>query len=966
MVETQRTGEVNTCVTCGRALAGSGLCPVCSTDRLPEFQLDELAEASIDAALESLSPLEVTQVTPAPFDLGAPYTGRREAKGKLTQALERTRSQGKLTFAVLVGEPGMGKSSTIGELARTIADRYPDTRLLVGASDGSGILYQLFSQLLSARFGVVPSEPVEEARDKVISGVGEVMPAARVTETAHLIAHLMRIPFPDSPVIAPLADAPQQLEARTFLALRRFLAADAEAGPLVLCFENLELAEPESINLLHYLVAGLTNSPVVILGTARDSLYERHPSFGDLDVALERIDLGPLDDQEIEELMKQLCRPLDAVPSALTDHARKLGGSPRALYELVRYLLESDIIVRSPAGTWQIDQAALAKSVLPDSHEDLVAERVRVMPKARREVLEMSAVIGETFWMDGIIALIRARELEPQGAPSMVPRPGGERTQSGVRALRDPDGPTLAQIAAAGDKTRTLAAESISWLVEHEWIVEVDASSEPGEREYRFAYPYLWSTVYDGIDGDRRQSYHRVVAQYLELRPEGRAALAQEDVARHLELAGDASAAAARYRRAADFARRSFFNDRAIRLYSQALICLGDADLAARIHLWHDLGSVYELKGDHEAALGGFERMLRLSWVCASRTKAAVAFNKMGRVWRRKGDLKLALEYLERGLELFVQADDHRGIAGSLDDIGSVLYLLGRYDEAYEKVTQGLQRRGRGGDKRSIAHSLSNLGNIQKDRGRTQEAYNCHNEALDNRRAVGDRAGVVASLNNLAVLAFERGDTTAARQGWEQALGEAEDIGALPLQALCLVNLGELALAEQRVEEARRRLDEGLDIAKEVDDRRLEVEATRNLAILEHGSGELSRARQLAQRAYQIAASAGLKESEGRALLTLGQVFVGGSVEFDEELTIERPRPGEAPMADNYFGRGIELLREIGNASELARGLEAYGRYKLDHDDRDRGLELLREALTIFERLGMPDKTELRRTLSAS
>ena len=65
------------------------------------------------------------------------------------------------------------------------------------------------------------------------------------------------------------------------------------------------------------------------------------------------------------------------------------------------------------------------------------------------------------------------------------------------------------------------------------------------------------------------------------------------------------TAVRARYRRAADFARRSFFNDRAIRLYSQALICLGDADLAARIHLWHDLGSVYELKGDHEAALGG-------------------------------------------------------------------------------------------------------------------------------------------------------------------------------------------------------------------------------------------------------------------------------------------------------------------------------------------------------------------------
>ncbi len=76
-------------------------------------------------------------------------------------------------------------------------------------------------------------------------------------------------------------------------------------------------------------------------------------------------------------------------------------------------------------------------------------------------------------------------------------------------------------------------------------------------------------------------------------------------------------------------------------------------------------------------ALGALERMLRLAWVCASRSKAAAAFNKMGRVWRRKGDLKLALEYLNRGLELFRAAGDQRGIAGSLDDIGKSLLMLG-------------------------------------------------------------------------------------------------------------------------------------------------------------------------------------------------------------------------------------------------------------------------------------------------
>src|SRR5262249_26639070 len=201
-------------------------------------------------------------------------------------------------------------------------------------------------------------------------------------------------------------------------------------------------------------------------------------------------------------------------------------------------------------------------------------------------------------------------------------------------------------------------------LVENDWLVDSE-SSIPGEREYRFAYPQLWEAVRVGLADETRRRYHKLLAGWLELRPEARGEDAQEEIGRHLEAAGAADAAAASYRRSADAARARYFNDKAIRLYGRALACLGRGNLAARIHLWHDLGSVYELKGDFEAALGAFERMLRLTWVVSSRTKAAVAFNKMGRVWRRKGDLKLALEYLERGQELFEQAGDARGVAAS-------------------------------------------------------------------------------------------------------------------------------------------------------------------------------------------------------------------------------------------------------------------------------------------------------------
>jgi tetratricopeptide (TPR) repeat protein len=722
-------------------------------------------------------------------------------------------------------------------------------------------------------------------------------------------------------VVTPLLESPQRLEARLFMALKRMLTAEAEKRPVVLIIENLELCGNDTINFLQYLAAGMRDQPVAILATATQGMYERHPAFGDGEVAPTKIELGALTASECEQLLKELCKQLPTVPQRLVDHVKTLGGSPRAIHELVRLLLESDVIVREGV-MWRVDAERIATFELPRTYEQLVAARMRVMEPAERRVLEMAATVGETSWLDAIIALER-----------------------GSAGITDPDGPTLAQIAASGDHSRQLVVAAVGKLVEREWLVEVPQSSVAGERELRFAYPNLWQIVHMGTEDARRRAYHAMVARWLELHPEGRSPAAQEQVGRHLALAGDAREAATRYRRSAEAARAEFQNERAIRLYDRALACIGDHDVAARIHLWHDLGSIYELIGDFEAALGAFERMLRLSWVAASRTKAAVAFNKMGRVWRRRGDLKLALEYLERGLELFRGASDARGIAGSLDDIGKTLQMLGRYDEAHAKITEALQRRGKRGDKRAIATSLSRLGDVQQDRGNYENAYTCHKEALELREQAGDRWGQVVSQNNLAALAFELGDQAEARAGWLAALPEAEGIGALPLAALILTNLGELALAENKLDEARSRLEQALEIIEDVEDRGLESECCRHLARLEKAQGQLGAARELAERALDVAKKAGLREKEAQAYLTLGDVLSESLYDAADE--------GGAMDAAVAYGKAIDVLRAIGNDAALGKALAAFGRYKAETGDLGAGKDMLRDAIALFARLGL-------------
>ncbi len=926
------------CVACGAAVADDvELCESCRTEGVPAALGAELV-ASDDDETELLDDHDVIE-EPARYPEATRFVGRRAQLERL-HALVADAAHGEVAFVALVGPAGVGKTRLVAELGRALSAK--GTRVLSAAAGGPGAPpFAAFERLLRQRLGLPESMAPELARARLAAAVAELVPGARSLEVTHLLAQLLRVPYPDSPIVGPLAETPSQLEARTFIALRRLIAADAARTPLFIAIDDVERASPETINLVHYLAAGLASSPLTILCVARPSLFDTHPTFGEGDAPLTRLELGPLDETEAGELFAELCRPAGPPPDALMRHARqRMGGVPRALNELMRYLLELGAVAHHDGpdgGAWRFDADRLAAATLPDDLEAVVAARLRVMAAGERDLLEKAAACGEAFWLDAVVMLVRAAAV-----------------YSSVDAGADPDGPTLGEVAAAGDRTRAEVQAALAELGRRGLVVEQAHSSIPGEREYRFAYPPWWDVVYGGIAGDARSRYHKLVAQWLELRPTGRGEEEQEEIGRHLERAGDGDGAALRYRRAADAARARYYNDKAVRLYDAALNCLGQGDLASRIHLWHDLGSVFQLKGDFDAALTAFERMLRLAWVVASRTKAAVAFNKMGRIYRQKGELALALEYLERGLELFEQAGDTRGIAGSLDDVGQVLWLLARYDEALDRSAHALETRRRLGDRRAIAVSLVNIGNIERHRGLFDEAEACYQEALELRRALGDLPGIAECDNVRGVLAFQRGDLDGAHKIWEAALAEAERIGNLPLSALLLSQLGEAARLSGHRTEARTRFDAALALARDLDDKRILSQTERHLGLLHLEDGDNALALEHCDHALSLADAAGIRVDVGRALIALGQVHA--ATLFDDT-------GHGAERARDYFSRGVELFREIGNEAELAAGLERFGKYCIERGDVDEGKKLLTEAEAIFRKLGMRAGDALRRVI---
>src|SRR5262249_54936720 len=120
--------------------------------------------------------------------------------------------------------------------------------------------------------------------------------------------------------------------------------------------------------------------------------------------------------------------------------------------------------------------------------------------------------------------------------------------------------------------------------------------------------------------------------------------------------------------------------------------------------------------------------------------------------------------------------------------------------------------------------------------------------------------------------------------------------------------------------------------------------AARGLGLLELELGNAPRAQELCAKALDIAEMAGLRDHVGRALLALAEIH-SATLFDDGRDTIQR--------AEEFYRRGVTIFRELGNESELARGLERFGRYKLERGDTPGGRSLLEEAQAIFSRIGV-------------
>jgi class 3 adenylate cyclase/DNA-binding CsgD family transcriptional regulator len=592
-----------------------------------------------------------------------PFVGRT---GELALLAERLAAAvaGQGSVVLLLGEPGIGKTRLLEELAATA--RTQGVPLLWGRCyEGEGApAYWPWVQVARAYVSAHDAETLRRQMGPGAADIAQVVPEVRQA-------------LPDLPVPPPLE--PEQARFRLFDSVAHFLKSATAEQPLVIALDDLHWADKPSLLLLQFLARELAGTRLLLLGAYRDVELDRQHPLAETIAALrrerlhERIPLRGLAAEEVTALVR------DAAGTELDDAGRRLAaalhaeteGNPFFVQEVLRHLEESGrMIVRD--GRWVHVSADIGALGLPEGVREVIGRRLSRLSETCNGALSVAAVIGREF---DLTTLGRAG----RGSPAALPE--------------DPD-----------DLLEVLSEAEAARLID-------EAPRAPGR--YRFAHALIRETLYEELSTARRVRLHRRVGEALEQQHRAHPEQHLAELAHHFAEAapgGDLDKAVGYARRAADHAAAQYAYEDAARLYEIALQLLDltdQADERQACEVLLALGEMQLAAGDSAAAQASAQRVIEAG--------------------RRMGDAELvaraALLSLGAGEDWF-RPDEGRGqlmeetlarLEGDSQLKAELMVGLGRayaYHPAHRHETPLLVHAAiamarRLGDRRGLAHVLA-------------------------------------------------------------------------------------------------------------------------------------------------------------------------------------------------------------------------------------------------------------------
>ena len=356
----------------------------------------------------------------------------------------------------------------------------------------------------------------------------------------------------------------------------------------------------------------------------------------------------------------------------------------------------------------------------------------------------------------------------------------------------------------------------------------------------------------------------------------------------------------------ADFMEIRAYWDEAIAAHTLSLQACRDAADPARIaQASLELSVVRQQTGHHEAALPLAEDAAAIYRSLADRRGEAEALDQIGMAHQRAARSREALAYFHEARILYHDAADQRGVANTLSHSGIACWHLGRYPEAMGRLREALSLYRDAGDRRGEAKTLSNLGKMQLYCGYHREALEGYQKSLEIFSEIGGAQNEAILYHNIGGVHHYKGSYEEGLAAFRRALAIYRDIGDLPNEADVLNDIGAIYQSAECYDEALIYHQKARSIAEEIGNLSQQVIALRRIADVRRGSGQH------------------------------GEAF-------------------------DHYHTALRLAREIGDPYEEAKILEGIAESTLSTQRPYAARIVFRQALDIFERLGVPEAESAR------
>jgi DNA-binding SARP family transcriptional activator len=306
----------------------------------------------------------------APVTRRPSFVGRDDALGRLEAAVAEA-AAGRTRIVLVEGEPGIGKTSLVTELAARVRGAG------IGAwwgrchdDEGAPALWPWVQILRGLEAGG------EHLPERLHSVLATLVPELGATTEAELV--------------------PEAARFRLYDAIREAIEHCATRHPLMIVLDDVHWADLSSLRLLRFLAVELRDSPVVIVATLRNTEDIPKGDLGDTladiirQADVERLMLSGLVPEDIADMLR-LTTSFSG--GDLADVARSLhqrtNGNPFFIVELLR-LMQSEGTLESGAVTIDV----------PVTISDVIRRRIGRLPDELQTVLGVAAVIGRQFDLD--------------------------------------------------------------------------------------------------------------------------------------------------------------------------------------------------------------------------------------------------------------------------------------------------------------------------------------------------------------------------------------------------------------------------------------------------------------------------------------------------------------------------------------------------------------------------------------